>query len=152
MFQVLVSCLFLSVSMSVTLLLCVVSIFRLLAWIAVNLFKKKQFQIKMVNIVCVVFRLVKKNCYVFSSFGYITNWSQLSYSSLWFYILLYSVLATRHSDNQSGKTCCVFNQSEAKQKPILRTFSRAWQQLNVFPPLLPSAFFSRLVRVAYFLI
>lgn len=73
MFQVLVSCLFLSVSMSVTLLLCVVSIFRLLAWIAVNLFKKKQFQIKMVNIVYVVFRLVKKNCYVFSSFGYITN-------------------------------------------------------------------------------
>lgn len=51
----------LSVSMSVRLLLmCFGSIYRLSASIAANLFKKKQFLIKRVNIACVDFRFVKK--------------------------------------------------------------------------------------------
>lgn len=81
--------------MSVTLLLCVVSIFRLLAWIAVNLFKKKQFQIKMVNIVCVVFRLVKKKLLrVFILWLHNKLKSAFIQQSV---VLHFAVLGTRHS-------------------------------------------------------
>ena len=54
-------CLCLSVFMSVMLLVCSVPIYRLSGLIAANLFKKKQFLIKTVNIGCVDFRFVKKH-------------------------------------------------------------------------------------------
>ena len=41
--------------------MCSVPIYRLSALIAANLFKKKQFLIKTVNIACVDFRFVKKH-------------------------------------------------------------------------------------------
>lgn len=125
MFQVLVSCcLFLSVSMSVTLLLCVVSIFRLLAWIAVNLFKKKQFQIKMVNIVCVVFRLVKKKLLrVFILWLHNKLKSALIQQSV---VLHFAVLGTRHSalgtrtTNQGKRAVFLTNQKRNKNQSYAR--------------------------------
>ena len=99
-----------SVSMCVRLLLNMffVCIYRLSALIAVNLFKKKQSLIKTVNIACVDFRFVKKKLlHVFTCLGF-------------FGIFLRSI---RYPDNQSGKMCCVFNQSEARQKPTLRMFT-----------------------------
>lgn len=60
---------------------------------------------------------LKKNWNMLSSFRSIRN-SRPEFTCLWF-------SCTRHLDNQSRKTCCVFNQSEARHKTSLRTFSRA---------------------------
>ena len=67
--------------------------------------------------------LKKKNWNMFSSLRFITN-SRLEFTCLWFCF-------TRHLDNQSRKTCCVFNQSEARHLN-LRTFSRALTARGIF--------------------
>ena len=101
------------------LLICSVSIYRLSASIAANLFKKKQFLIKTVNIAYVDFRFVKKNVMCFHLLGSLQIVIGLNSSVC--DILLYSVLG-----KPIRETCCVFNQSEARQTPNIRTFSRAY--------------------------
>lgn len=58
---------------------------------------------------------------MFSFFRFLANCSWFKFIGLWFYILLYSVLG-----QPIRKTCCVFNQSEARQTPNICTFSHAY--------------------------
>ena len=103
--------------------ICSVSIYRLSASIAANLFKKKQFLIKTVNIACVDFRFVENTqCCVFSSFRFGLN------SSVWGF----TFCCTRYLENQSGKRA-VFLTNQRRDKHRTYVHFPALIVISMFP-------------------
>ena len=106
------------------------SIYRPSAWIAANLFKKKLFQIKTVNIAYVDFRFVlKKTVKCFRPLDSL----QIEVDTnllVWGFTFSYTVLGTR-TTNQGKRAVFLTNQKRGKNRPYVR-----------FPALARSSMFS----------